>query len=94
MHIVKDLEQQILQGHQLNINSLLDVAGSLCAGPMGPLCDMAGFSKLDPTCFDDLKDESNQDFLTKKYYHPLYVHGVCRWPGCELPLENMSAFVK
>ncbi|XP_018795509.1 PREDICTED: uncharacterized protein LOC108972984 isoform X3 [Bactrocera latifrons] len=30
----------------------------------------------------------------KKYYHPLYAHGICRWPGCELTLNDFVAFVK
>ncbi|XP_049316039.1 putative uncharacterized protein DDB_G0282133 isoform X2 [Bactrocera dorsalis] len=30
----------------------------------------------------------------KKYYHPLYAHGICRWPGCELALNDFVAFVK
>ncbi|KAM7341287.1 forkhead box transcription factor P [Cochliomyia hominivorax] len=95
-HLVKDLEQQILQGQHINVNNLLDVAGSICAGPIGALCDMSVFSKLDCSLLGDIKDHSpnNQDFLAKKYYHPLYAHGVCRWPGCELPLEDMSTFVK
>ncbi|XP_055857932.1 uncharacterized protein LOC129920585 isoform X2 [Episyrphus balteatus] len=34
------------------------------------------------------------DYNTKKYYHPLYVHGVCRWPGCELVLDDVASFIK
>ncbi|XP_037926078.1 myb-like protein I isoform X2 [Hermetia illucens] len=30
----------------------------------------------------------------EKYYHPLYAHGMCRWPGCELVLDDVSAFIK
>ncbi|XP_065370815.1 GATA zinc finger domain-containing protein 14-like [Calliphora vicina] len=84
-HLVKDLEQQI------NVHNHFDVADNLCAGTMGSLCDMAAFSKLECSFLGDFKD---QDYLVKKYYHPLYAHGVCRWPGCELPLDDMSSFVK
>lgn len=95
-HSFNDFGEKILHGQQLNVHNLLDVAGSICAGPMGALCDMTAFSKFDCSPFGDLKDHTlnNQDFLTKKYYHPLYAHGVCRWPGCELPLDDMASFVK
>ncbi|XP_037810044.1 uncharacterized protein LOC119602535 isoform X3 [Lucilia sericata] len=95
-HLVKDLGDQILHGQPLNVHNLLDVAGSICAGPMGALCDMAAFSKLDCSSLGDLTEHThnNPDFLAKKYYHPLYAHGVCRWPGCELPLDDMANFVK
>lgn len=26
--------------------------------------------------------------------HPLYGHGVCKWPGCETPCEELAAFLK
>ncbi|KAE8746534.1 hypothetical protein FOCC_FOCC006768 [Frankliniella occidentalis] len=26
--------------------------------------------------------------------HPLYSHGVCRWPGCEVVCDHFQAFVK
>ncbi|XP_030559717.1 forkhead box protein P1 isoform X2 [Drosophila novamexicana] len=33
-------------------------------------------------------------FAIRKYYHPLFAHGICRWPGCEVDLEDISSFVK
>ncbi|KNC24130.1 hypothetical protein FF38_07445, partial [Lucilia cuprina] len=95
-HLVKDLGDQISNGQPLNVHNLLDVAESICAGPMGTLRDMAAFSKLDCSPLGDLTEHphNNPDFLAKKYYHPLYAHGVCRWPGCELPLDDMANFVK
>ncbi|XP_023159043.1 homeobox protein 5-like, partial [Ceratitis capitata] len=36
----------------------------------------------------------NNILSAKKYYHPLYTHGICRWPGCELALNDFTAFVK
>ena len=26
--------------------------------------------------------------------HPLFLFGMCRWPGCEMPCEDYSAFVE
>lgn len=37
---------------------------------------------------------NNNIYSPKKYYHPLYAHGICRWPGCELALNDFVAFVK
>ncbi|KAH8417369.1 hypothetical protein KR222_009878 [Zaprionus bogoriensis] len=33
-------------------------------------------------------------FAVRKYYHPLFAHGICRWPGCEMDLEDIASFVK
>ncbi|XP_032593352.2 forkhead box protein P1 [Drosophila grimshawi] len=33
-------------------------------------------------------------FAIRKYYHPLFAHGICRWPGCEMDLEDIASFVK
>ncbi|XP_043863790.1 forkhead box protein P1 isoform X5 [Drosophila mojavensis] len=33
-------------------------------------------------------------FAIRKYYHPLFAHGICRWPGCEVDLEDIASFVK
>lgn len=26
--------------------------------------------------------------------HPLYGHGVCKWPGCEIICDDLQAFIK
>ncbi len=26
--------------------------------------------------------------------HPLYGHGVCKWPGCDEPCDTIEAFTK
>lgn len=26
--------------------------------------------------------------------HPLYGHGVCKWPGCEVICDDFQAFLK
>ncbi|TMW45318.1 hypothetical protein DOY81_009602, partial [Sarcophaga bullata] len=94
---ITNVGQQILSGQQIRVQNILDVAGSPCAAEsMGALCDMAAYSKMDCSPHDsDHKDQvqNSTDFVTKKYYHPLYAHGVCRWPGCELPLKDMATFV-
>lgn len=84
-----NLGQQISHGLHKSLHHLLEATGVKCVDSMGTLCDMEAFSKID--CKDT---QSNQDYGPKKYYHPLYAHGVCRWPGCELPLEDMATFVK
>ncbi|XP_067613865.1 forkhead box protein P1-B-like isoform X2 [Eurosta solidaginis] len=30
----------------------------------------------------------------KRYYHPLYAHGICGWPGCEIDVNDFAIFVK
>ncbi|CAG9828633.1 unnamed protein product [Diabrotica balteata] len=39
---------------------------------------------------DDKPDRST----TPDRVHHLYGHGVCKWPGCENPCENLDAFIK
>ncbi|XP_030379927.1 forkhead box protein P1 [Scaptodrosophila lebanonensis] len=36
----------------------------------------------------------HEEFAVRKYYHPLFAHGICRWPGCEMDLENIASFVR
>ncbi|XP_046865977.1 forkhead box protein P1 isoform X1 [Drosophila willistoni] len=36
----------------------------------------------------------HDEFAMRKFYHPLFAHNVCRWPGCEMDLEDITAFVK
>ncbi|XP_036334929.1 uncharacterized protein LOC118745560 isoform X2 [Rhagoletis pomonella] len=33
-------------------------------------------------------------YSQNKYYHPLFAQGICHWPGCELALNDFTAFVK
>lgn len=35
--------------------------------------------------------ESDDEEMTSE---KLYGHGVCKWPGCDTPCENMKAFVR
>lgn len=35
-------------------------------------------------------DERNDD----KSGHPLFDHGVCKWPGCEMVLDDIPMFIK
>ena len=37
-------------------------------------------------------DEKSGDDKQKK--HALYGHGMCKWPGCDTPCEDLNAFLK
>jgi len=32
--------------------------------------------------------------ISQPQQHPLYGHGVCKWPGCEVVCEDFPAFLK
>uniref|UniRef100_A0A3B3QVL3 Forkhead box P1a n=1 Tax=Paramormyrops kingsleyae TaxID=1676925 RepID=A0A3B3QVL3_9TELE len=40
-----------------------------------------------------VSDSSTQDNHSSES-HPLYGHGVCKWPGCEAVLDNIRSFLK
>ncbi|XP_041449621.1 uncharacterized protein LOC111075397 isoform X12 [Drosophila obscura] len=50
-------------------------------------------SKEKEVCSNE-NDYVHDEFTMRKYYHPLFAHGVCRWPGCEMDLEDITSFVK
>ena len=37
-----------------------------------------------------IKQEQENSNLT----HPLYRHGLCKWPGCDTPSEDFPSFIK
>lgn len=39
-------------------------------------------------------DEKPLDASCNDKVHPLYGHGVCKWPGCEVICEDYQAFLK
>ncbi|XP_046620125.1 forkhead box protein P1 isoform X2 [Neodiprion virginianus] len=39
-------------------------------------------------------DEKPLDVSSNEKAHPLYGHGVCKWPGCEVICEDYQAFLK
>ncbi|XP_076679431.1 forkhead box transcription factor P isoform X23 [Andrena cerasifolii] len=39
-------------------------------------------------------DEKPLDISSNDKAHPLYGHGVCKWPGCEVICEDYQAFLK
>lgn len=39
-------------------------------------------------------DEKPLDVSCDKIQHPLYGHGVCKWPGCEAVCDEYAAFLK
>uniref|UniRef100_A0A1B0G8V3 Uncharacterized protein n=1 Tax=Glossina morsitans morsitans TaxID=37546 RepID=A0A1B0G8V3_GLOMM len=86
-----------------NFSSLLDALGGSYCGQAsqkisaGNSNGNANFSAgLNEDKFSIIHNApvNSHEFLTKKYYHPLFAHGVCRWPGCELGLQDINAFVK
>ncbi|XP_001965926.3 forkhead box protein P1 isoform X2 [Drosophila ananassae] len=50
-------------------------------------------SKDNDACSNDY-NYMHDEFAMRKYYHPLFAHGICRWPGCEMDLEDITSFVK
>uniref|UniRef100_B3NZL8 GG17338 n=1 Tax=Drosophila erecta TaxID=7220 RepID=B3NZL8_DROER len=50
-------------------------------------------SKDNEVCNNDFS-YMHDEFAMRKYYHPLFAHGICRWPGCEMDLEDITSFVK
>ncbi|KAH8280891.1 hypothetical protein KR054_003590 [Drosophila jambulina] len=50
-------------------------------------------SKDNEVCSNDYS-YMHDEFAMRKYYHPLFAHGICRWPGCEIDLEDIASFVK
>lgn len=75
-----------------NYNKILDVIGGAGVGSLtaSEFSINTAEPRLEPTAGAHLIE----NFNTKKYYHPLYAHGVCRWPSCELALEDVASFVK
>lgn len=39
-------------------------------------------------------DDKPLDVSCNDKAHPLYGHGVCKWPGCEVICEDYQAFLK
>ncbi|XP_054746591.1 myb-like protein AA isoform X3 [Anastrepha obliqua] len=76
-----------------NFGSLLDAISS---GSSGSSSDNNGeYNGTDALATKATIVDSNKNtYSPKKYYHPLYAHGMCRWPGCELALNDFTAFVK
>uniref|UniRef100_A0A8C4T6Q7 FOXP coiled-coil domain-containing protein n=1 Tax=Erpetoichthys calabaricus TaxID=27687 RepID=A0A8C4T6Q7_ERPCA len=44
---------------------------------------MSQMQKREQTCNEDYQQS-----------HPLYCHGVCKWPGCEAVFEDFQSFIK
>ncbi|XP_076064818.1 forkhead box transcription factor P isoform X8 [Oratosquilla oratoria] len=42
----------------------------------------------------ELNGVSSEEEETARRGHPLYGHGVCKWPGCEAICEDMQPFLK
>uniref|UniRef100_A0A1A9WYF0 Uncharacterized protein n=1 Tax=Glossina brevipalpis TaxID=37001 RepID=A0A1A9WYF0_9MUSC len=73
-----------------NFSSLLDAVGG---SNYGGNANFGGRLSDDKFSVMHNAAVNTHEFLTKKYYHPLFAHGVCRWPGCELDLEDINGFL-
>uniref|UniRef100_A0A665UE43 Forkhead box P1b n=1 Tax=Echeneis naucrates TaxID=173247 RepID=A0A665UE43_ECHNA len=40
------------------------------------------------------KRETHHELTPSPHSHPLYGHGVCKWPGCEAVFEDFQSFLK
>jgi forkhead box protein P len=41
-----------------------------------------------------LQDDKLTDGCGNDKMHPLYGHGVCKWPGCEAICDDFQSFLK
>ncbi|XP_072181545.1 uncharacterized protein [Diadema setosum] len=67
-----------LSGHRHMMNGLLE------AGPVHPGFLLTPHGIMIP----------HEDGLINATNHPLYTHGMCKWPGCETVCEDFPAFLK
>lgn len=68
------------------IYSFLSISLFKSAQPLDPLL-LALLNVLPFLCYSSLHEESGGT-------HPLYGHGVCKWPGCEKLCEDFGQFLK
>ncbi|KAL5275557.1 FOXP4 family protein [Megaselia abdita] len=43
---------------------------------------------------NDVFDPPDEYTALERHFSPLYAHGMCRWPSCEVVLNDMANFVK
>ena len=56
-----------------------------------------GFGSADERTILDssgMPGSSNDGVNLGEKVHPLYGHGVCKWPGCEAIYDNIESFTK
>ncbi|XP_054091635.1 putative uncharacterized protein DDB_G0282133 isoform X2 [Zeugodacus cucurbitae] len=77
-----------------NFGGLLDAISGSCGGSNET--HSIGYNSTNTTAVNHATNDSGtkSTYSPKMYYHPLYAHGICRWPGCELALNDFVAFVK
>lgn len=44
--------------------------------------------------FDPYEEQQRMSSADLSAAHPLFEHGVCKWPGCEVSLSDLGAFVR
>lgn len=86
------LQQQQHPHYDSNDMHLGGGPGIGCMAGLGGFIDAIG--NINASGHGSSRNQFIDEYNTKKYYHPLYAHGVCRWPGCELVLDDVGSFVK
>lgn len=78
-----------INNNNLNTDKYSNIINSLMLGTT------VGLSNNLSVDIDECNIESN--FTEKLPYstgHPLFGHGVCKWPGCEVAFDDLQAFAK
>lgn len=61
-----------------------------CTGLFGGMSGRR--ESINGMCGDSDKGDPIEKSIS--HQHPLYGHGVCKWPGCESVCEEFSSFLK
>nr|XP_036219485.1 putative uncharacterized protein DDB_G0282133 isoform X1 [Bactrocera oleae]XP_036219486.1 putative uncharacterized protein DDB_G0282133 isoform X1 [Bactrocera oleae]XP_036219487.1 putative uncharacterized protein DDB_G0282133 isoform X1 [Bactrocera oleae]XP_036219488.1 putative uncharacterized protein DDB_G0282133 isoform X1 [Bactrocera oleae]XP_036219489.1 putative uncharacterized protein DDB_G0282133 isoform X1 [Bactrocera oleae]XP_036219490.1 putative uncharacterized protein DDB_G0282133 len=77
-----------------NFGGLLDAVSGSSGGSNDTHCINYNGTNATTASHATNANSNKNTYSPKKYYHPLYAHGICRWPGCELTLNDFVAFVK
>ncbi|XP_050339817.1 putative uncharacterized protein DDB_G0282133 isoform X1 [Bactrocera neohumeralis] len=85
-----------IRGAQMtpNFGGLLDAVSGCNGGSNETHCINYDDTNATEASQDTNVNSNKHTNSPKKYYHPLYAHGICRWPGCELALNDFVSFVK
>ncbi|XP_071961514.1 forkhead box protein P4-like isoform X2 [Antedon mediterranea] len=62
--------------------------------PEGALMHPAGFLVAPPQMHPQGMIIPGEESAIGSTIHPLYGHGMCKWPGCETSCDNFSSFLK
>ena len=79
---IRSAEVKLTNGHPVATSRGNDVNDNVDATPSTPLSVKNGLLAL------------NSHSGSKNASHPLFHFGVCRWPGCESPCEELAVFIE